>query len=291
MSSQGVEARIIQKLAEWEREGEELPGFVSLYGELVAIQLRAKDTFAASPLNPVACGIAEALVQGQSVQDSPLLSFSDLSLDWEHVGAVFQEVALVVARDASDSSREVESLGKIASDTTHLKHVVELWYQGASLAPVVEASGIDREVLDFVAHAALKPFLALHSEALLPKVKQEYWRRRICPVCGGKPDFAFLDKERGSRWLLCSRCDAEWLFQRLECPYCGTQDQEVLSYFTDDKSLYRLYVCRQCHTYIKAIDLRQAAGDVLLPLERVLTLDLDGQGQEEGYRAGWIAGT
>ena len=112
---------------------------------------------------------------------------------------------------------------------------------------------------------------------------QERWRRRYCPICGGNADFAFLDKERGARWLLCSRFAAEWLFQRLECPYCGTTDQNALAYFADDEGLYRLYVCEQCKRSLKAIDLRQAKSEVLIPLERLLTLDIDAQAKEYGY--------
>ncbi|GAG10243.1 unnamed protein product, partial [marine sediment metagenome] len=37
---------------------------------------------------------------------------------------------------------------------------------------------------------------------------------------------------------------------------------------------------------LKAIDLRQAASEVLLPLEWVATLDLDRQAYELGYSAG-----
>lgn len=114
---------------------------------------------------------------------------------------------------------------------------------------------------------------------------QERWRRNYCPICGGHPDFAFLEKELGARWLLCSRCDTEWLFQRLQCPYCGNQTQKDLAYFTDDEGLYRLYVCEQCHKYIKAIDLRVAKSDILLPLERLFTLDMDRQAQEKGYQS------
>ncbi|MBA7684396.1 Protein FdhE [subsurface metagenome] len=76
------------------------------------------------------------------------------------------------------------------------------------------------------------------------------------------------------------------LFQRLECPYCGNQNQAALAYFTDDEGLYRLYVCEQCHTYIKAVDLRRTESQVLLPLERVMTLDMDREGQEKGYKPG-----
>jgi FdhE protein len=102
----------------------------------------------------------------------------------------------------------------------------------------------------------------------------------------GKPDFAFIDKEKGARWLLCSRCDTGWLFQRLECPYCGNTDQNELAYFTDDTELYRLYICQRCHSYLKSIDLRKTDSEILLPLERVMTVDMDRQGQEKGYKGG-----
>jgi FdhE protein len=116
-------------------------------------------------------------------------------------------------------------------------------------------------------------------------VEQEKWRKGYCPICGGLPDFAFLDKEAGARWLMCSRCDYQWLFKRLECPYCGSQDPDTISYYSDDNQLYRVYVCEQCKRYLKSIDLRQAEGDVLLPLERIVTSDLDVQARNNGYFA------
>ena len=94
---------------------------------------------------------------------------------------------------------------------------------------------------------------------------------------------AALKPEYGARWLLCSRCDAEWLFQRLECPYCDTKEQKALSFFTDDEQLYRLYVCDQCKCYLKAVDLRKAKAEIPLPLERLYTIDLDKQAKEYGY--------
>ena len=111
----------------------------------------------------------------------------------------------------------------------------------------------------------------------------ERCKRGYCPICGGNPDFAFLDKESGARRLVCCRCDTEWLFQRLECPYCGNQDQNTLAYFTDDNGLYRLYICEQCKQYLKTIDLRQAKDEVMIPLERLFTLGIDAQAQEYGY--------
>ena len=82
------------------------------------------------------------------------------------------------------------------------------------------------------------------------------------------------------------RCDAQWLFQRLECPFCGNKDQKQLAYLTDDNGIYRVYLCEECKGYLKSIDLRNADSEVILPLEWVATLDLDIQACESGYSAG-----
>jgi FdhE protein len=138
----------------------------------------------------------------------------------------------------------------------------------------------------------LKPFLKAYAEVFRPEVEPEFWRRQYCPICGGKPDFAYLEKEMGGRWLVCSRCDTEWLFMRLKCPYCGTQTQSDLAHFTSEEEphLYRLHTCERCHTYIKVIDLRCSETEILIPLERVLTIDMDKMGEEKGYAPGWASG-
>jgi len=262
----------------------QLPNLVEFYGELARIQEKAISRFSV-----VKQSLAEDTCLDRLSQGIPMLLFKDLSLDWIRVQKLFQEVASVVAKDSSDPSKEIESLRDIASNIPLLEHLVRVWYEGSSLAPVAVARGIDDAVLTFVVRATINPFLSAYSKVLLPLVNQQSWRRRYCPVCGGKPDFAYLDRERDARWLLCSRCDAEWLFLRLKCPYCGNQNQDALAYFTDEEEsyLYRLYVCEECRTYIKAIDLRRTESEVLLSLERIMTLDMDRQGQEKGYKPGW----
>jgi FdhE protein len=96
---------------------------------------------------------------------------------------------------------------------------------------------------------------------------------------------ASLKGEVGERWLLCSRCDTEWLFQRVECPYCGTQEQDDLVYFIDAREQYRLYLCERCKCYLKAVDLRKTEAGAPLPLERLYTIDLDRQAVGRGYHA------
>ena len=75
----------------------------------------------------------------------------------------------------------------------------------------------------------------------------------------------------------------EWLFQRLDCPFCHNTDQKTLSFQTDEKGIYRLYVCEKCKHYLKAVDLRKAESDLNFSLEAIITADLDLQARESGY--------
>jgi FdhE protein len=97
---------------------------------------------------------------------------------------------------------------------------------------------------------------------------------------------AALEKDNGRRRLLCSRCDSEWTFRRLGCPFCPNEDPAQLGYYPGDDNIYRLNVCERCRRYLKTIDLREAAGERCLPAERILTVGMDLAAKEAGYRAG-----
>jgi FdhE protein len=164
------------------------------------------------------------------------------------------------------------------------KKAVKAWFTGTEL-PATLREGISDNLLQTLIQATMQPFLNKHALALTDSIPKDAWRRSYCPICGGSPDLAYMEKEVGERWLVCSRCDSEWIYQRLQCPYCHNQDQSALSFFEDEPGLYRLYVCNRCHCYLKTIDLRKAESEVLMPLERLYTLDLDYQAREKGYHA------
>ncbi len=259
-----------------------LPDSFEFFRRLLIVQLKSKLSIPSPKLSLTENKLIERLEQGK-----PTLTFAELTLDWAAIQSFLREVIGLVVEYLSPTPEEIENLNQLTMDYSSLKKAVEVWFDGGSLSAIGVIQDETQEFLIVgVLQATLQPQLAAHSEVLLTLVNQELWRRKYCPVCGGKADFAFLDKERGARWLLCSRCDAEWLFQRLECPYCGTYEQSSLAYLTDDAELYRLYTCEECHSYIKAIDLRKAEAEVLLPLERIMTVDLDRQAEEAGYRPG-----
>ena len=272
-------SKILQKLSELEKEEGSLPLLFEFYRKLLQVQSGARERFGTPGLSLSTDAIRQHMEKGL-----PLLSFDDLALDWAQVQDLFARVVAVFASYAQLFGETPERLRELEANRL-TKRAVKAWFSGKAI-PSTLLSGVNENLVQTIIQATLQPFLSSYANALSASFDHENWRRGYCPVCGGSPDMAVLKPEYGARWLLCSRCDTEWLFQRLECPYCGNQNQNALAYFTDDKGLYRLYVCEQCRTYIKAIDLRHAEGEVFLPLERVITLDLDKQGQEKGYNPG-----
>ena len=211
---------------------------------------------------------------------TPLVSFDELALDELLLAEAFTDVVNVFAGYPELVGEVPGKLKDMGWAGGILPGVCQAWFEGREMT---RAALNEDRLLGPLIHATLKPFLISHAKTVRGLIDQESWRRGYCPVCGGASDFAYIDKERGARWLMCARCDTEWLFQRLDCPFCRNQDQNKLGYFDDESGLYRLYVCEKCRRYLKAIDLRPAKETVFLPLERLSTLDLDRQAKEQGY--------
>ncbi len=277
----GADSKVLRKLEEWQRETGADPELVDFYRKLLGIQSRVMQRVGLPK-----AGLSSEAISHRLEQGLPLIEFDKLDLDWSLVQTTFVKVTSAFAKYPKLFGPLPKSLAETGEHPRHLKEAVRAWYEMTRLPGAVLPDGISERLLEDIIQATLKPFLVGYSRALLSSVNQERWRRGYCPICGGSPDFAFLGKEYGARSLLCSRCDAEWLFQRLECPYCGNQNQNTLAYFTDDDQLYRLYVCEQCKQYLKAIDLRQAKEEVVIPAERLFTLGLDAQAREYGYGSG-----
>ena len=141
-----------------------------------------------------------------------------------------------------------------------------------------------REVLSFVLIHSLYPFLRAHAAAFGPLLNDQRWYQRLCPVCGGGPDFGYLEEEVGGLRLLCSRCDHLWTYRRGECIFCANSDQATFAYYLSDDDEYRLYVCDKCKRYLKVLDGRQTSIKPVLPLQRIVTIGMDISARQEGYR-------
>ncbi len=276
----GTSIQTLKRLEEWAKKEAHSSKFLDFYISLLRIQAEVEERIGAAKHE-----LSENTIRNQMTSGKPLLKFDDLATDWPLVADTFNKVVATLADYP-------EPFGPIPEALTQPRHklakkTANSWFEGKSLPATIAGEAINPYLLDSLIHQSLRPFLISHSQALIGLVNQAGWRRGYCPVCGGSPDIAYLEKEVGERWLMCSRCDARWRFQRLECPSCGNQEPKSLSCFSDDEKVYRLYVCDKCHTYLKAVDLRNVETDVFLPLERLMTFDMDRQGQEMGYQPGY----
>ncbi|MDY6912331.1 MAG: formate dehydrogenase accessory protein FdhE, partial [Chloroflexota bacterium] len=208
-----IESKLLQKLTEWQRQQNAPADIIRLHRDIFSLQYAAKRHIKGHVLAIEV--IRERLEQGIALQP-----FDELPFDWPVCKYLLQQVVAIIGKQQSITPKEVSRLNDIFSNDNALKRGIENWYNND-----LAVTKPDLQLLAKVIKAGMWPFLSIQADILSPKIEQAKWRRRYCPVCGGKPDFSFLSKENGVRWLSCSRCDAEWLFQRMECPCCGTQDQ------------------------------------------------------------------
>ena len=215
---------------------------------------------------------------------TPLLRAQELTLEWETFSNLYRNVCQISAQHRADLSVQFERLLKlIDDDPTQVRKIVKAWLKSGNLADYYEKENESTELLTFVFTHALRPFLRAYASLLAPLIEQERWLRGRCPVCGGEPDLAFLDEESGARHLVCSRCDSQWLFPRVRCPFCNSSEPRDIAYYPSEDGRHRLYTCQGCKRYLKTVDLRKARRRVQLPVERIVTVALDVAAREEGY--------
>jgi len=227
-----ITERILEALEERQAQEGSLPELLDLYRNLLLLQTGAMASLSL-PL-PL---LTHDQATDRLSKGIPLIGWDTLTVDWPVFQKLFQKSAAEIGKYADHSHNEADYLLELPL----LQQVTKAWYENVSLSSWAETLGLGEDLLTSAIAWAIKPFLMAQADILAGLIKQEHWRRGYCPACGGKPDFAFLDKDRGSRWLLCSRCDTQWLFQRLECPYCGNADQKKLAFLTDEQERFRRF--------------------------------------------------
>jgi formate dehydrogenase maturation protein FdhE len=234
----------------------ELVALLDEYGEILIAQRAAQEVLPAH----TSMGDLNRLAEG-----NPALTSDELAVDWEIFARLWRQCDEIARRYHDDWPSEATPVAS--------RERIREWFHNARLAD---------EHLEFLITAALYPFLARAAESIAPHIRQDEWMRGVCPVCGGEPDFAYLDGD-GARHLLCQRCDADWLYHRVGCPFCGTVEPAQLAYYPSDDDVYRLYVCDACRRFLKAIDLRRARHRVVWGVERIATAGMDVAAMQQGY--------
>lgn len=282
---------ILARLREAKENIPELTEIVDLQHDMLKAQMQAEVRTATPQYS------AEEL-RALLREGVPLLRPQEMASEWEHFSNLYGQLCRIAARHRPDLASQFEGLLTLLDDDPiRVQDLVTTYLEEDDLmgiAAVRETENEEererRELLTFVFNHALHPFLRAHADTLMPMLEQivdphwdKLWQRRNCPICGGEPDLALLDAKSGARRLVCSRCDSQWLYPRLGCPFCESTDYAKISYYLSDDGSHRLYICDDCKRYLKTVDLRRAGRRLLIEVERITTADLDVAARQEGY--------
>lgn len=244
--------------------------YVSFYARLLREQFESKAALTSEP------GIHDATIREQRLADGVAqLTFEQLGVEAEPFAALAVRLWDVMVSHNPDWADQYE-----AWEPDEMLALARQEFE--TQCPFRAPPPSDPKPGQVLIRLALSPYLQRAAETILPLLDLNRWRRGYCPVCGGQPHFSVLRGE-GERSLLCSRCNAEWPFARMQCAFCGHAEPGQLVYYPSQDGVYRLYVCQACRRYLKTIDLRQT-GDRVLAVEPILTVDMDLAARQGGYR-------
>jgi formate dehydrogenase maturation protein FdhE len=215
----------------------------------------------------------------------PVLQFKDVPIDWSDFRLMLRQTADILRRFETLDAADYERLQALARDA-QIEALVRAWYESATVSGRrhQDPGAHDRELLDQVMLLSMRPFLARCAEALLPRLELTDWRHPHCPLCGGEPEFAFINPA-AERLLICARCTGQWRFDPITCPFCENSNRSRITSFTSRDGRYRIYACDECHRYLKAFDGRDGSRPALLAVDSIATLPLDAAAIQRGYQS------
>ncbi|MFC1582112.1 formate dehydrogenase accessory protein FdhE [Planctomycetota bacterium] len=272
-------AEVLSQLESLSKEQPELQVFTEQLSRILKWQQEVFDTF-----KPDMTKVDSAQGLKRNLKGKPFLRPEDLVIDHDQ----FHELLTKVAGEACRSQGNDNQSGPQKPDEPHPELLRAIMYAEAeTLAACAEYFSLPVPIFVFSAHQALIPFLEGYAHAIREQIDESTWMRGRCPVCGGEPLMAKLTGEGGQRYLQCGLCRTEWLYKRMECPFCGNDDQDTLRYFFGEEDKRRMVeVCEKCKGYIKTVDVRDMYRHVPLLVEDALTLPLDMAARQEGYGRG-----
>jgi FdhE protein len=268
---------VLRALTEAREEHEELAELLDFYHDLYEVQFEAKSVM---PDPPVRDDLA---MRWRLEGGIPQLSFGQLHLDEGFFAGLVARVSDVLVQH--NPAWEIMVFQHSTQEQVALaRQVFETWDTLTSPKPEFEMPDSDRAVdqpQGLAVGFALAPYLQLASDVILPNLDLTLWSQGYCPVCGGRPNFALLEEERGARRLMCSRCNSLWHHARVGCPFCESKEKQI--YYPSEDGVYRLYVCHSCNEYVKTMDLRGVFREVHPVVERLLTVGMDLAAKQEGF--------
>lgn len=223
-----------------------------------------------------------ALKQGQE-NAYPLVAICPPQVKAGDFFATMKQVAGVIKNFMPELAGEIEQIESAlpVEPAEREEFAARAFTPGVNLLSYLKTD-LPPETFGFLLNHTVKPFMRQYANNANNLFDPETWLRGKCPVCGGKPILALLEKENGRRYLYCGLCEVKWRFQRLGCPYCNSSESQFFT--VEEIKKYRVYYCEKCHGYIKTIDgAKTDTSELSLSWEDINTVQLDILAMREGY--------
>lgn len=265
----GREVAELRALAERQPE---LSAAASLQIELVDALRRVQSRVSTASLLLTAEEIAARLSSGR-----PLVTFERLPIEWNEARLLFRQITDVLRRHDQIDAAVMTQLHEVGR-SPELPEFARRWFERGACN-----GGVD--MLDEVMAWAMRPFLVRAAEVLQQRAAFGAWKRGVCPVCGGEPDFAGITAA-AERVLICCRCQTHWPTEPFACPFCGENDRDRITSFATPDGTYRVTACQSCRRYLKTLDGRRAGRAVMPAVDAIATLPLDAVVMQRGFHNG-----
>jgi FdhE protein len=272
-----TDQELLTALQEEQEKHPELGEVIDLHREVISA--RAETEVEPLQLEPDEQEVAELIDRRV-----PLLRHWEPRWDLDRFRDLYAQICDIGARHREDLAGQFEQIRSALTEDADRTRELVADYLREGKVEEAKPPELDDELLRFVLNNGLHPFLQAYAAVLVPLIKDVKWYQKVCPICGGEPDFGYLEKEVGGLRLLCSRCDTLWTYRRGECSFCGNSEKETFAYYLGEDEVYRLYVCDKCKRYLKVLDGRETARKSSLPVQRIITIGMDISARQEGYR-------
>jgi FdhE protein len=253
-----------------------------MYGAIMEAQQSALESIPC-PTSALEPGQWEVrLASGQSLLDP-----RDVEIDAAGFRALVARICKVLdeARPDGLSYRdELSAWDGLSEERIERTRDMVLSGEELDFRPSSELSPEDLELVRNILWEALTPFYRKSAEAVASDLEQSLWQRGSCPVCGGNPLMGKYRREDGLWLVECSLCHTLWNLQRARCPFCDESEGSLEYLFIDEDKSRRVNYCSKCKRYVKTVDVRESDKDALLPLEDLITVQLDLAASQEGLK-------
>ena len=258
---------------------------LNFYEKIFVAQEDSKSQINIDPLE-----ISEETLALKKKENFSLIGISEFVVDQDSATALLRQLCQIAETTNNEMAAAAHAIVDTIDDgklDPHPVFAALLNAEDAYFKQIEKDMGIEKKVLAFMAYNSIKPSVVHSAQQLASYLdSDDPWDKGFCPVCGSAPGLSLFDDE-GQRALFCGFCWHQWAAQRIYCPFCENRDNKSLHYYFSEKEKnYRIDVCDNCKTYLKAIDQRQTSRIIYPPLEFVASLHLDIKAQEMGFKSG-----